>query len=142
MEKLLIFLGNLFSVKTGFSTRAPYPVWLIPHKHITSTRFRVATCNEAKLLLTTKIGDTVGDMYQVSLGAVGNTMAQLWRQSPRVKVTDSPAINFMDCNKMSEFWMDWGGSQVKLSHLNRQYPPGFDSNACPIVGNKRPKTIV
>lgn len=103
-------VGDTYSVFTQSDYRYDY-TWVQPTG--SSVEFRVRTCNDGHILLSSSLLD-VADGYEIVLGGYDNTRSDIRRGSHGTILLQVETPDIMNCDEFLPFWVRWGSGSVEV----------------------------
>ena len=132
MSLLLICCAPYFFVGTSLTIATPNSytyssTWIgVVGKYF--IQFRVRSCADVHLALSSVTGNPATLTYEIVIGGWGNSRSVIREvmQGPIVANVSTPSI--LDCNTMRPFWVSWGKGTIQVGRGNIS-----DSNMSPFL---------
>ena len=106
-----LFVGDVYTVFTEANYGYNY-TWLLPmYNYIT---FKVKSCKDAHILLSTAFQDLSSNAYEIVLGGSENTISAIRRGSLGQNVVQESTPNIMNCDTLLPFWVRWQNKTLEV----------------------------
>jgi len=102
--------GDVYTAFTLSDYRYDY-AWFQPASNY--LEFKVRSCNDAHILLTTSLFDET-DGYEIVVGGYGNTASDIRRGSHGEILLQVYTPDIMSCDEYLPFWIRWGDNAVEF----------------------------
>jgi hypothetical protein len=98
------FAGNIYTVYTDNDYRYNYG-WILPIRN--HLAFKVRTCSDAHVLLSSSLDMTGTTSYEIVLGGYNNLYSDIRRGLQGSILTQAYTPNIMNCNELLPVWIQW-----------------------------------
>jgi hypothetical protein len=101
---VFLFAGNIYTIYTDNDYRYNYG-WILPVYNYLA--FKVRTCNDAHVLLSSSVDLTATVSYEVVLGGYDNLYSDIRRGPQGAILSQAYTPNIMNCNELLPVWIQW-----------------------------------